>query len=109
MPLSDGKRRAKTLLEEGLVYFDSIRGEQADADSRFGIEEAHAKQALTVIFHLHQRTVGDWGGEAEDRAVVEPRMASEEAVGFAGPNKDGRKCGHVFVDSVAGRCGLPLG
>ena len=37
-----------------------------------------------MILHLDQLAIGGWLGEPENRAVIDPRMAGDDAVGFAG-------------------------
>jgi hypothetical protein len=55
----------------------------------FGIVEADAEKALAMVFDLHELAVGGGLREAESRAVVEPRMPGDDAVGFAGTDDDG--------------------
>ena len=49
----------------------------------FELKKADAEQPLAVVFDLHELAVGGGRGEAENFAVVNPRMAGDDAVGLA--------------------------
>ena len=81
--LPDGERVANAFLEKGFVDLDAFRREDADVDFRFGIEKADAEQALAMVFDLDEFAVAGVRGQAENGAVINPRMAGDDAVGFA--------------------------
>jgi hypothetical protein len=78
------ERSANALFEEGLIYFDAFGAKDADIDSGFGIVEADAQKTLAMVFDLNQFAVGSRLSEAKNRAVVNPGMAGDYAVGFTG-------------------------
>jgi hypothetical protein len=84
MTLANGKRCGDAFVEKMLIYLDAIRRQNADVDLGFGIVEADAKQALTMIFHLHEFAITRLRGQSENRAVVDPRVTGNHAIGIAG-------------------------
>lgn len=82
MFLSEGQRRPDSFFKEGLIYFDAFRGEDANLDFGFGVVKSDAKETLTMVFDLDEFAIGCGLGETKDRAVVNPGMARENAVGF---------------------------
>ncbi len=84
------QRGADAFLEKGFIRHDAVGGEEADVDLGLGIEQAHAEQALAVVFDLDQIAIGDGMGKAEDFVVVNPRVAGDDAIGFTGPEQDSR-------------------
>ncbi len=78
--------RAARMRSSKNAWLASIRSgdEHADIDLRPGIVEAGAQKALAMVFDLHQLAIGRGLREPEDRAVINPRMAGQNAVGFAG-------------------------
>ena len=55
------------------------------------IEEAHAEEPLAVVLDLDEFAVGERRGDAQDFAVINPRMARDDAVGFARFEKNSRQ------------------
>jgi hypothetical protein len=53
-----------------------------------------------VILDLHEFAIGDRLGQAEYGAVIDPWMAGDNSVGFAGLQKDGGEGLHWFVNRV---------
>jgi len=83
MALAHGERFADALFKKGFVDVDAVRGKDADVDFGFGIEKAGAEEALAVVLDLGEFAIAGLGGHAEDRGVINPRMARHDAVGFA--------------------------
>ena len=52
-----------------------------------------------MVFNLHERAVGDGGGDAEDFAVVNPRVAGDDAIALARFQQDSYEWFHNFVNS----------
>ena len=92
--LAHRERGPDAFLEELRVQFHAVVREHADVDLRFGIVETGAEKTLTMILHLHQVAVVGRRGEALDGAVVNPRMAGENPVSFAGANNNGGQYFH---------------
>jgi len=94
--LAQGVGLADALAEEFGVNLGALAGQEADADFGFGVVEADADEALAVVFDLDDGAIfqvrsgargarpSRAGNDAEDRAVVNPGVARDGAVGFAG-------------------------
>ena len=76
------QRRGDPALEKRLVHLDAVRREDANVDFRLRGVEADAQEALAMVLDLHQLAVGGGLGEPENRAVINPRMPGQDAVGF---------------------------
>ena len=48
-----------------------------------GVIETGAQKALAMVFDLHQLAIGGGLREPEDGTMINPRMAGQDAVGFA--------------------------
>jgi len=53
-----------------------------------------------MILDLHEFAIGDRLGQAEHGPVIDPGMARDNAIGFAGFQEDGGEGLHVFVNRV---------
>ncbi len=89
MLLPDGERGANAFFKKCLVNRDALGGEQTDGNFGFGIVKARAEETLAVVLDLHDRAVVGGMSQTEDRAGVNPRMAGDDAVSFAGTEQDG--------------------
>jgi hypothetical protein len=87
--LPHGQRGADTLLEKVLLHLHAIRRQHADVDLGLGVVKADAEEALAMVLHLHDLAVGGGLGQAQSGAVIDPRMACNDAVGFPGTKDDG--------------------
>jgi hypothetical protein len=102
---ADGEGGTDAFLKKFFVGADAVEREEADADLGFGIVKAGAEQALAVVLDLYEVAIGGGLGEAEDLVGVDPRMAGNDAVGFAWPEEDSRyrisACRHIRIASQA--------
>ena len=64
--------------------FDAFRREPAHDNFRFGIVKTDAEKTLAMIFDLDEVAIARRCGEAQNRAVVNPRMPANNSVRFAG-------------------------
>ena len=83
MPLPDGQRGADAFLKKRFVHFDALRRKDADIDFGFRVEKADAEQPLAMVLDLDEFAVGAVRGQAENFAVINPRVAGHDAVGLA--------------------------
>jgi len=81
--LPDSERRANSFLEKALVYFDTLRRKDANVNPGPGVIEANAEKALTMVFHLDQLAVRSRVRKTENRAVINPGMTGQDAIGLA--------------------------
>jgi hypothetical protein len=83
MAFANRNSRTDAALEKVLVEVFALGREQPNMDFRFGIENAGAQQPLPMIFDLNHFTVRDGLGDAEDRALINPRVSGDYAVSVA--------------------------
>src|ERR1051326_3925008 len=91
MLVADRQRRAAPPLEKRLVHIHPFRRKDAHVDFRFRIVEADTQKALAMVLDLYQRPISGRLGEPDDRAVINPWMARQDAVGFARFEQDSRQ------------------
>jgi hypothetical protein len=88
MPLPDGQGCTNPFLEESLVWLDPVRGEDADIDLRPRVMESRAQKPLAMVFDLHELAIGGGLREPEHGAMIDPRMAGQDTIGFARLQQD---------------------
>ncbi len=91
MTPAHGERLADALLEERLIHAHALRSQEPHVDIGFRIVKAHSEQPLPVVLHLHDTAIGGGRREPEDGAVINPGMAGDHAVGFAGFEQGSRQ------------------
>jgi hypothetical protein len=89
-----GARGADALLEEVGVRLHAVHVQHADLDLGAGIVEAHAEHPVAGVLHLDEVAVVGGTGQAMHGGGVDPGMAGDDAVGFAGLENEGRERSH---------------
>jgi len=105
MLLTEGKSVLDSRLKKGLTDLDTLRGEHSNVDFRFGIVEANTQEALTMVLDLDESAVSGRLGQPENGAVVDPRMARQDAIRFARFQEDSWQRFHnnCFAEAAVGR------
>lgn len=75
---------ADALFEIGAIDFDPVGVDEPDVDLGFTVVEANAEEAMAMILHLDGGAVCGSAGEAQDGAGIDPGMAGQDAICFAG-------------------------
>jgi hypothetical protein len=89
MFLPDNQGGPDAFFEKNFIHLHAFRRQQANIYFRVRIVKTHAEQPLAMVFDLDERAIGNRRGEPEDFAVINPRMAGDNAVAFARFQQDG--------------------
>lgn len=89
--LADGQSGGNAVVEELLVQFDAVRGQNPKDDLGARVVNAGAEESLPMILYLDQASIGDFLRDAENGSMINPGMTRDDAVGVAGLENDCRQ------------------